>query len=255
MMEQKIPKIIHYCWFGGNPKPLLVQKCIESWKRYCSDYEIIEWNENNFDIHSNVLVEEAFEAKKWAFVSDYVRTFALLRDGGVYLDTDYELLQPLDPFLGNAFFAGFEATDTLGSAIFGCEKNNRIVRRFFEYYQGKHFRQNGMTVITTSPIVLTDVLAENGLRLNGKKQCVSDCVLYPKTVFYPTGLSWVLGKYGPGTIGVHHFMDSWGKNPGLGERSGLSKLRLCILYHARNAFGTNTMYRFGQTIRKIRQGR
>lgn len=255
MMEYKIPKIIHYCWFGRNSKPQLVQKCIESWKKFCPDYEIIEWNEDNFDVHSNMLVEGAYQAKKWAFVSDYVRASVLLREGGVYLDTDFELIQPLDPVLGNSFFAGFEAKDCLGSAIFGCEKDSEIVQRYFEYYQGKHFRRDGEVGITTSPVVLTEVLREKGLRLNGKQQCVAGCMLYPKPVFYPTGIKWVLGKYGPKTVGVHHYMDSWGKNIGLGERSRLSKLRLSMLYHARNILGTETMYELGQRLRRMHRGK
>ncbi len=249
-VEQKIPKIIHYCWFGCNPKPQLVLYCIESWKKHCPDYQIIEWNESNFDIHSSAFVEEAYQAKKWAFVSDCVRASVLFREGGIYIDTDFELLQSLDPLLSDSSFVGFEVKDTIGSAIIGCEKGNALMRSYFEYYQGKHFLRSGSESITTSPIVLTEAFKEIGIQLNGKKQSASGYVVYPKKVFYPTGLSWVFGKYGSKAIGAHHYMDSWGKNSKLGERSRISKLRLCLLYHARNLFGTEAMYRIGQKLKR-----
>ena len=99
-----IPKIIHYCWFGKNPLSDLAKKCIDSWKKYCPDYEIIEWNEENFDINSNVYVKEAYDSKKWAFVTDYVRLYALDKCGGIYMDTDVELLKGIDVFLENEAF-------------------------------------------------------------------------------------------------------------------------------------------------------
>ena len=252
-MEPKIPKIIHYCWFGGNPKPQLVLRCIESWKKYCPDFEIIEWNEGNYDIHSNLFVEEAYLAKKWAFVSDYIRGEILLQRGGIYLDTDMELLQPLLPLLEHSFFAGFEARDTIASCIIGCCKENEIMRLYFDYYKGKHFCRKNFEGITTSPIVLTKVLKDRGVKMNGKKQFAFDYVVYPKRVFIPSGIGWVVGYYSRETIGIHHFMDSWGKNPGLAERSWLSKLRLCLLNYARDLLGTSKVYEIGLRRQKNRQ--
>lgn len=249
-MEEVIPKIIHYCWFGGNPKPQLVLRCIESWKKYCPDYEIIEWNESNFDVHSCPFVEEAYLAKKWAFVSDYVRAYSLINFGGVYLDTDMEALHSLDPLLEYSFVAGFEVRDTIAAGVIGCEKDSAIMQLYFEYYKCRHFSRDGKNAITTSPIVLSEILRERGIKLNGRKQLVSDCMVYQKSAFYPTGIRWVFGKYGSNTIAVHHYMDSWGKNGGMGERSKQSKLRLCLLYYARNILGTNTMYKLGQKLRK-----
>ena len=104
-----IPKVIHYCWFGGNSKPKLAEKCIKSWKKYCPDWKIVEWNEENFDLHDVPLyVRQAMEAGRWAFVTDYVRLRALTEQGGVYMDTDVELVKPLDPYLKHQAFAGFE---------------------------------------------------------------------------------------------------------------------------------------------------
>ena len=110
-MEQKIPKIIHYCWFGGNPLPDIVQKCIESWKKYCPDYEIIKWDESNFDVNCCDYAKEAYEAKKWAFVSDYCRFYVLNKQGGIYLDTDVELIKPIDNLLD--FFKNDECPNEL----------------------------------------------------------------------------------------------------------------------------------------------
>ena len=105
-----IPKIIHYCWFGGNPLPKSAIECIESWKQFFPDYEIKEWNETNFDIHLNRYTEEAYQQKKWAFVSDVARLWALVHEGGIYMDTDVEVVRPLDDLLKNKAFIGFEIT-------------------------------------------------------------------------------------------------------------------------------------------------
>ena len=244
-----IPQKIHYCWFGNNPKPALVERCIESWRKYCPDYEIIEWNESNFDIHSSVFSEGAYREKKWAFVADYVRAVVLLQQGGIYLDADMELLGSLDPLLQQDFFAGFEANDTVATGIIGCHKGNDILQSYYEYYKDKPF-QRGKD-LPTSPVVLTNLLKEHGLKLSGKKQSVANGTVYPKFMFYPTDLSWVFGKYHSHTLGVHHYLDSWGRNTELNARTRLSMLRLSFVYHARNIVGTRTMYVLGQLIRRI----
>ena len=250
-MEQRIPKIIHYCWFGGNPKPPLVIRCIDSWKRFCPEYEIIEWNENNYDIHSNTFVEGAYHEKKWAFVSDCVRADILLKHGGVYLDTDIEIVRPIDLLHNNSFFAGFETKDTVAAGVIGCVKGNKTIELFAEYYKDRCFSRTKDQSILTSPLVLTDVLKKEGLKLNGRQQSFSDCTIYPKVTFYPTGIRWVFGNNGPRTIMIHHYMDSWGKNAKMAERTRRSKMRLCLLYCARNILGTNTMYKLGKRIQKM----
>ena len=104
-----IPKVIHYCWFGGNPLPDSVRKCINSWKKFCPDYDIKQWDETNINLHENAYVLEAYQAKKWAFITDYVRLKVLVEYGGIYMDTDVEVLKPIDVFLSNHAFSGFEA--------------------------------------------------------------------------------------------------------------------------------------------------
>ena len=135
-----IPKIIHYCWFGGKPLPPKAKKYIESWKKFCPDYEIKEWNESNFDVHCCRYVEEAYNAKKWAFVSDYARFLALYNEGGIYFDTDIEVLKPFDNLLGCGAFFGF-GWETLTLPVFGASKGLDCYRKILYYYEQRAFIQ------------------------------------------------------------------------------------------------------------------
>ena len=123
-----IPKIIHYCWVGRNPLPENTKKYIETWKYFCPDYEIIEWNEDNFDINSNQYAAEAYAAKKWAFVSDYMRLSVLYKYGGIYLDTDMELIKKLDVFLKHHAFTAFESRELISAGIIGAEKDSKWIK-------------------------------------------------------------------------------------------------------------------------------
>ena len=129
-----IPKIIHYCWFGSNEKSEKIKKCIESWKKYLPDYEIKEWNENNFDIDSHPFVKAAYKAKKWAYVSDYIRAYVIYKYGGIYLDTDILVLDNFDRFLNNRAFVGFENPQYPFTAVFGAEPGHPLVKDMIEYY-------------------------------------------------------------------------------------------------------------------------
>ena len=128
-MDNKIPKIIHFVWFGKGVIPEKDQKCIASWVLNCPDYEIMMWNEDTFDINSNQYVKEAYENKKYAFVSDYVRLYALYNYGGIYLDTDVEIFKPFDEFLKYDFFTSFENMCMLVLAVTGCTKHNKIIEK------------------------------------------------------------------------------------------------------------------------------
>ena len=131
-----IPKTIHYCWFGRNPKPRLVEKCIKSWKKHCPGYEIIEWNENNFDVFTCPLyVRQAYEAKKWAFVSDVARIYALKEHGGIYFDTDIVMVQDIDDLLENDAFVGFENKDMPFTAVFGAKKKHPFCKKPLPWHQ------------------------------------------------------------------------------------------------------------------------
>ena len=207
-----IPKTIHYCWFGGNPLTAEAKACIDSWQRYCPDYEILEWNESNFDVTQNVYCLEAYEAKKWAFVSDYARLWAVYEYGGIYMDTDVEVVRPLDSLLGHRVFMGFENDHSVSIGTFGAEKRNSAIGAFLSAYDARHFRQlDGSFDMTTNLRLVTDFLVRRyGLKLNGKKQDLETGItVYPMEAFiakdYRTG--WILQD--DSTYVIHHYASSW----------------------------------------------
>lgn len=183
-----IPKIIHCCWFGGNPKPEMIQKCINSWHKFCPDYQIIEWNESNFDVSINLYVKEAYENKKWAFVSDYVRLFALYNYGGVYLDTDCEVLKELDVFLNhNGVVGGYEEEVYISTATMFSEKGNKWIKSLLDYYDNKHFvLENGKYDMTTNTTILTILsIRRFGFNIGDSNIEYGNVKLYPTTFFAP----------------------------------------------------------------------
>ena len=192
-----IPKTIHYCWFGGNPKPEIIEKCIASWKRYCPDWEILEWNESNYDVSTYPYVQEAYEAKKWAFVSDVVRLDVVFRSGGVYLDTDVELFQNIDYLREcDAFFA-FETNRNINTGIgFGSVANHPAVNAMLSYYKDRHFCASGKLDMTPCPAKNTEALVAtySEFRRNGVHQCFNHVIVlsgddYAKVAkHYSTGL-------------------------------------------------------------------
>lgn len=129
-----IPKKIHYVWVGGKEKPDAIKKCMKTWEKYLEGYEVIEWNETNFDIDSHPFVRAAYDAKKWAFVSDYIRAYAIYNEGGIYLDTDILMLDNLDSLLNNRAFVGYENPENPFTAVFGAEKNHPLIKDMLDYY-------------------------------------------------------------------------------------------------------------------------
>lgn len=206
-----IPKIIHLCWFGGQEKPPLIKHCIESWKKYCPDYEIMEWNEETFDIESSCdYVKEAYQDKKWAFVSDFVRLRALYKYGGVYMDTDMELVGSLDPFLDNYGFLSFESRDTICLGVIGTERENPFIKMLFdEYYNVHYFNEDGTKNMITNVVRMRKYLEEKGFKQNGKKQTVFNMTIYPQRCFLPYSFSMVFGKAPRGAVAVHYGTASW----------------------------------------------
>lgn len=233
-----IPKIIHYCWFGGNPLPELIQNCIKSWKKYCPDYEIMEWNESNFDVHCNRFVSEAYQAKKWAFVADYARLYAIYHCGGIYLDSDVELLRPLDAFLSDEAFAGFETKDSPAAIVLGCVKGHPLIKEFMDYYERRPFiREDGSYDMRTNTSVFTELAVCHGLRLDGKKQIVAGCVFYPEIVFSPNNLRRIFYRYSSKSYAVHHILGSWGVTPTYKRKFHKRVLMYCVRV-ARDMIGT-----------------
>lgn len=206
-----IPKTIHYCWFGRNPKPALAEKCIASWKRFCPDYEIIEWNEDSFDLASSPLyVRQAYEAKKWAFVTDYVRLWAMVNYGGIYMDTDVELLKTLDGFLQYEAFSGFESDVNIPTGIMACRKGFPLFQTLLHEYDTIPFlKEDGTPDLTTNVVRITALCRENGFVANNTRQSVLGFELFPKDVFCP--LDWETKKLTKtkNTVTIHWFSASW----------------------------------------------
>lgn len=205
-----IPKKIHYCWFGRNPKSELALKCIESWKQKLPDYEMIEWNEDTFDINENVFCKEAYEAKKWAFVTDYVRLKVLYEYGGIYMDTDVEVLDSLEDFLSNRAFSGFEDNCSVPTGIMASEAKHPFFAELLAYYNNRHFTlEDGTYDVTTNVQIITETASNKGLRLDNTMQVVEDFAFYPNDYFCP--MSWKTRKLNitKNTKTIHHFAGSW----------------------------------------------
>lgn len=210
-----IPKIIHYCWFGGNPLPSETQKYIESWKKYCPDYEIKEWNEKNFDINSNIYVKEAYENKKWAFITDYVRLYALYHDGGIYMDTDVELLKNPDEFLKHTAFSGFENEKYIPTALMASEKHGEWVKYLLSYYDNRHFiKPDGTLDTTTNVITITNMTkSKYHINLDNTYQDVGGIfTIYPNDYFCPKSYKTGEITLTKNTVCIHHFNSSWHGN-------------------------------------------
>lgn len=206
----KIPKTIHYCWFGNGEKSADIINYIEGWKRILPDYEIVEWNETNFDINSNQYTKEAYEAKKWAFVTDYVRLYVLYNYGGIYMDTDVEVLKPLDEFLTNDAFSGFEVRDNVPTGIMAACKGQEVIGDLLSFYDHHRFMlENGTFDLTTNVVTITNYFVKNGLKKNGKKQIINGFVIYPQVYFCPNTLSMIWGTPSEKSYTIHHFAGSW----------------------------------------------
>ncbi len=208
-----IPKTIHYCWFGRNPKPKLALKCMKSWKKYCPDYEIIEWNEDNFDISACPLyVRQAYAEKKWAFVTDYVRLKVVYDHGGIYLDTDVELRKPLTPLLDCYAYFGFEDGVHVATGLgFGAEAGAPILRELMEDYQEIPFiKEDGSYDSTTCPSRNTKIFLRHGLRQDDSMQVLDGNVrILPSIYLCPLSYATNKRQYSSQTISIHWFSASW----------------------------------------------
>jgi len=209
--EETIPKTIHYCWFGKNPLPRLAIKCINSWKKKCPDYKIIEWNENNFDINCNQYVRQAYESKKWAFVTDYVRLKVLYDFGGIYMDTDVEVVKSLNEFLSSPAFSGFEGDKSISTGIMGSMKENIWIEELLKDYKDRAFlKPDGNYDLTTNVQSITaTTLRLYKVCLDNTRQNLPDVILYPFDWF--CAKSFETGKIiqTENTYTIHHFSGSW----------------------------------------------
>lgn len=207
-----IPKKIHYCWVGGAPLPESAKKCIKSWKKYCPDYEIIEWNEQNYDFTSVPYMKEAYEAKKWGFVPDYARLDIVYTHGGIYLDTDVEIVRSFDPLLELPAFAGFQDEEQINFGQgFGAEAGNPVIKALMDSYLDKRFLgSDGTPDLTPSPRLNTDTLTEAfGLRPEACYQELPGMTIYPPEYFCPKSFADGVLRKTKNTYSIHHFDASW----------------------------------------------
>lgn len=219
-----IPKIIHYCWFGGKPEPEHVRKCIDSWKKYLPDYKIIRWDEHNYDVHKNQYMNDAYKEGKWAFVSDYARIDVVHECGGLYLDTDVEVVRSFDDLLQEQMFCGFESRDPIRKKDskdieysvnlglgFGAEKNHPILKEILDLYETLNFyNADGTLNLIACPRYQTQILVKHGLVPNNETQRIDGAIAYSPEYFCPqsneTDEMLYLTK---NTYSIHHFSRTW----------------------------------------------
>lgn len=206
-----IPKKIHYCWFGGNPLPELAVKCISGWKKFCPDYEIIEWNETNYDVTKNEYMRQAYENKKWGFVPDYARLDIIYNNGGIYLDTDVELVKPLDPLLELDAFAGVEQNSeyvALGLG-FGAKPNHPAIKALRDYYNEISFAENGALNLTPAPQVNYKVFCDMGYEFLPEIHECGGITVFPAEYFCP--IDYDTGKLclTENAFSIHHYTATW----------------------------------------------
>lgn len=191
--------------------PQLAEKCIRSWKRFCKGYELVEWNEKTFDINeAPEYVKQAYAAKKWAFVTDYVRLYALYTCGGIYMDTDVEVVKPLDQFLQLSGFSGFEQDVSVPTGIMAAEKGHKLIYEWLKEYDNKSFLlSNGALNLETNVVAITRQMKELGLILDNSLQTVCQFTFFPKEYFCPKDpAEWNICKT-QNTYTIHHFAGSW----------------------------------------------
>lgn len=212
----RIPKIIHYCWVGGAPKPKSVLYCLASWKKFCPDYEIIEWNESNYDFHKNNYMSQAYEAKKWGFVPDYARLDIIYEYGGIYLDTDVEIIRSFDELLEQEAFMGFEETGDGGDYYvncgqgFGAVPHHEIIKKAREIYDHLSFKkEDGSLNMLASPHYTTQALRQFGLLQVNKKQELPGMTIFTSDVLCPKNFTTGEINITPNTVSIHHFTASW----------------------------------------------
>lgn len=231
-------KIIHYCWFGGKPLPRKVKKCINTWKKFLPDYEIKQWNENNFDINICPFVKKAYENKMWAFVSDYARIYALYKEGGLYLDTDVKIIKDISNIIDKPIFLGYEDSGYVGTAVIGAkEKENKYMKEILDYYDKLQEFNTSLIYNYANPVIISYIINKYEKRIedNGITIFDNEIYVYPREFFYPMSYNYEERIFTDNTCMIHLFNATW---TSLGER------RSVWLY--RN-FGHN----FGKFLNKV----
>lgn len=229
-----IPKTIHYCWFGRGPKPPIAQKCIASWKKFCPDYEIIEWNEDNFDVNKNGYTRMCVREKKYAFLSDYVRLLVVAEHGGVYFDTDVELIRPIDHLLAQEAFFGFETLEYVASGLgFGSVAHGAAVEAMLAEYDPL---LSGTDGTRGCPRLNTAALLKLGLRPDGSRQMVAGALILPVDCLNPYESTTGRLRKTKDTCSIHWYSATW-MSPG-------KRLRSAVMKPLHRIFGVDAFRRF-----------
>ena len=205
-----IPKVIHYFWFGNKDIPDKEKYCIESWSKVCPDYKIIQWNEENYDYNKIQFMKNAANAGKWSFVTDYARLDVINRYGGIYFDTDVELIKPLEDFLEYRAFFGFETNKEINTGLgFGSEKDNEILKEMMNIYNNLTNLKEDEYKQYYCPLIQSPVLEKVGIKLNGNKQIVNNILVLPKDYMCPLDYDTGKLKITENTYSIHWFHGSW----------------------------------------------
>ncbi len=206
-----IPKVIHFCWFGRKPIPDKYRTWMESWHRFCPDYKVVEWNEDNYDITKIAFMSQAYEKGKWGFVSDYARLDIIYNYGGIYFDTDVELVQGVDDLLYQRGFAGFQSNGQVNFGLgFGAVKGLPLIKEIMDLYDGMEFiNQDGSLNMIACPILQTQVLKKHGLHTDGEYQIVDGLTVFPEKMLCGKGMFTRRTVLKPYTRAIHHFDASW----------------------------------------------
>ncbi len=241
-----IPKIIHYCWFGKRDFPKLVKKCMRSWDKFCPDYEIVRWDETNFSIDLFSYTREAYDVEKFAFVADVARLYALYHHGGIYLDTDMELIKPIDNLLTNHGFSGFESNDFISAGIIGAEKGIFWIEDLLMSYEDDHFKKDVNTLDLTTIVHRITEISKNkyGALLNGAKQKIKyDVELFPVDFFYPKNFRTKKTHITENTYAIHHFSMSW--------KTSQQKIKDNLLWMLKNNIGEKNFLNIKKIIKHL----
>ncbi len=243
-----IPKIIHYCWFGGNPLPELAQKCIASWKKFLPDYEIKEWNESNYDVRKITYTAQAYDAKKYAFVSDYARFDILYQYGGVYFDTDVEVIKPMDDILANGAFLGLESAGNIASGLgIAAGSGEAVFKEILDSYESEKFvNEDGSLNLKTVVVRVSDIFKKHGFTNEVSIQRCEGITIYPMEYFCPKSIKTGLIKLTDNSYTIHHYDGSWVT----GTTKQLNDEKKWIAEHVRIPFLVYILQRF-MVLKKI----
>lgn len=208
---ETIPRKIHYCWFSGSKMPKRLQEYVDGWRRLCPDYEFILWNEDNYDISKNEYMYEAYKNQKWSFVTDYARLDIIYTNGGIYMDTDVEMIRRPDELLFNEAYIGFERLSTVNTGSgFGAKKGFPILKEIMDFYKSRSFiNEDDPNKMILCPVYETEILKKHGLKLNGNFQVVDGMSVYPVMYFNAKSLYSNKLKITDETISVHHCTWTW----------------------------------------------